>query len=83
MNYTYKCSECKKKYDVLIGTSDIMDSQGRIDQEKLSMRMYAARECECGGELYKIIEAHDFSFKEAGQYERARKMAQEFSGFDK
>ena len=56
LNYTYRCSECKNKYDVLIGTTDIMDSQGRIDQEKLSMRMYSARECECGGELHKIIE---------------------------
>ena len=56
MNYTYKCSKCKTKQDVLIGTSDIMDSQGRINQEELSMRMYAERECDCGGELYKIIE---------------------------
>jgi len=55
MNYTYKCEECEKTYDVVIQTSDIMDSVGRIDQAQLEMRMYKPRLCECGGGLKKII----------------------------
>lgn len=55
MNYSYKCSDCKETYDVVIQTSDIMDSVGRIDQAQLEMRTYKSRLCDCGGELKKQI----------------------------
>lgn len=55
MQYTYKCSKCHEVQDITIMTSDIMDKYGRVEQDKLSMRMYEQRFCECGGELKKII----------------------------
>ena len=55
MNYSYKCPDCKQTYDVVIQTSDIMDSVGRIDQSQLEMRMHQQRVCSCGGELKKQI----------------------------
>lgn len=67
MNYTYKCSKCKENYDVFIGTSDIMDSQGRIDQEKLGMRISEPRVCECSGKLEKqIVNVGDALWFESG-----------------
>jgi predicted nucleic acid-binding Zn ribbon protein len=55
LTYSYKCNECHQVQDINIQTSDIMDKYGRVEQDKLSMRMYEPRQCECGGELKKII----------------------------
>ena len=55
MQYSYKCNKCHEVQDITIQTSDIMDKYGRVDQDKLSKRMYEPRLCECGGELKKII----------------------------
>jgi len=82
MKYNYKCNKCKELSEVDISFADITGIQGRINQEKMDERIYG-RKCTCGGNLQIVINAVDFSFKEKGQYERARKMAQEFSGFDK
>ncbi len=81
MTYNYKCDKCEETSEVFISMADITGSKGRVDVRKMDERIFG-RICHCGGELLKLIEAHDFSFKEAGQYERARKMRQEFSGFD-
>ena len=55
LTYSYKCDKCHEVFDVNITTYDIMDKYGRVDQDKLSMRMYEPRLCECGGQLKKII----------------------------
>jgi len=55
MVYNYKCDHCHQIQDINIMTSDIMDKYGRVEQDKLSMRMYEPRQCECGGQLKKII----------------------------
>jgi len=82
MKYSYKCNKCKEVSEVDISFADITGSKGKIDQEKMHERIYG-RKCNCGGDLQIVVNAVDFSFKEKGQYERARKMAQEFSHFDK
>lgn len=55
MQYSYKCNQCHEVKDIVIQTSDIVDKYGRVEQDKLSIRMYEPRNCECGGELKKII----------------------------
>ena len=82
MKYCYKCNKCKEVSEVDISFSDITGIQGLINQEKMDERIYG-RKCNCGGDLQIAVNAVDFSFKEKGQYERARKMAQQFSMFDK
>ena len=55
MTYNYKCNKCGNVKEISIMTIDIMDKVGRVDQAKLEMRMYEQRQCECGGQLKKII----------------------------
>ena len=55
MQYNYKCSKCGEIKEITILTHDIIKSRGIVDQVKLSERMYEPRQCECGGELKKII----------------------------
>ena len=55
MEYIYKCDKCSEKKEITIPTLDIIGKEGRVDQLKLSERMYEKRICECGGELKKII----------------------------
>ena len=55
MNYEYKCKKCNGISEVTIHTYDIIDRVGRVDQEELMKRIKEYRECQCGGELQKII----------------------------
>lgn len=80
MTYNYKCNKCKETSEVTISMGDITNSKGRVDVEKMDERIYGRR-CTCGGDLQIVVQPTDFSFKEKGQYERARKMREEFSGF--
>ena len=91
MTYNYKCNKCKELSEVDISFADITGIQGKINQEKMNERIYY-RKCNsmagikrelCGGDLQIVINAVDFSFKDKGQYERARKMAEDFNHFDK
>jgi len=55
MTYNYECGSCGKIEEIIVQTSDIMDKYGRVEQDKLSMRMYEPRQCECGGKLKKLL----------------------------
>ena len=55
MTYNYKCSKCGEIKEITVQTSDIIDKYGRVEQDKLSMRMYEPRQCECGGNLKKTL----------------------------
>jgi predicted nucleic acid-binding Zn ribbon protein len=55
MTYNYKCENCNEVIEIVVQTSDIIDKYGRVDQDKLSMRMYEPRQCQCGGNLKKIL----------------------------
>jgi len=55
MIYNYKCDKCDKIEEISISTYDIMDKYGRVDQNKLTQRMYEQRFCECRGELKKTL----------------------------
>ena len=81
MTYNYKCSNCKDVSEVEISMANMTNANGRIEVEKLDAEIYG-RKCGCGGELNILIQPVDFSFKEKGKDERARKMAEEFSHFD-
>ena len=55
MQYDYRCKKCNEISEIRISTSDIVDKVGRVDQEELTKRIKEYRECQCGGELRKII----------------------------
>ena len=55
MIYNYRCQQCNLVQEREIQTHDIMDSQGRVNQKKLTERMYSDMYCECGGQLKKLI----------------------------
>ena len=55
MQYDYRCEKCNEISEIRISTSDIVDKLGRVDQEELTKRIREYRECQCGGELRKII----------------------------
>ncbi len=55
MTYNYRCAKCREISEVTISTYDIMDKVGRVDQEELTKRINEYRECQCGGQLNKII----------------------------
>ena len=55
MQYDYRCAKCNEISEIRISTSDIVDKVGRVDQEELTKRIKEYRECQCGGELRKII----------------------------
>lgn len=59
----------------------MITAKGRVDQDMLSKALYG-RKCPCGGLLKIVVPEVDFSFKDKGQYERARKIAQQYSMFD-
>lgn len=60
ITYTYKCKKCGEKVAVSVETFDIIEGrQGRVNQEKLTARIYEPRNhsADCDGELIKTIDA--------------------------
>jgi predicted nucleic acid-binding Zn ribbon protein len=57
MTYSYKCDKCSLVKEISIETYDITGSRGIVNLEALNDRIYKNRECECGGNLRKFVDA--------------------------